>query len=243
MIWQVPRMWEGGDVWIIGGGASIPKQFGIPDEVVDSVIKGISPANVYSPYMSFLHDKHVIGINVAYLIGDWIDIVFFGDIGFFLKHQQGLAKFPGLKVSCHPQMGKYDWVKFTPRDMKYPKGISDNPQMTSWNGNSGAAAISIAANAGAKRIILLGFDMKLSDDRRQHWHDLYGKGIIAKISKKPITLPFDRHLRGFADIAKDAKRRGITIWNICPDSAIKEFPKMSLDEVQDVLEKEKVNKE
>lgn len=104
MIWQVPRMWEGGDVWIIGGGPSVPKQFGIPDEVVQDVIKGISPPSVYSPYMSFIHDKHVIGINVAYLIGNWIDIIFFGDIGFFLKHQQGLASFPGLKVSCHPQM-------------------------------------------------------------------------------------------------------------------------------------------
>jgi hypothetical protein len=89
MTWQVPLMWEDSDVWIIGGGPSVTKQFGIPDEVVQSVVKGTSPPNVYSPYMSFLHDKHVIGINVAYLIGDWIDIVFFGDVGFFLKHQQG----------------------------------------------------------------------------------------------------------------------------------------------------------
>lgn len=233
MIWQVPRMWEEGDVWIIGGGPSVAKQFGIPDEVVDSVIKGTSPASVYSPYMSFLHDKHVIGINVAYLLGDWIDMIFFGDIGFFLKHQHQLAKFPGLKVSCHPQMGKYDWVKFTPRDNQRPRGISDHPQMACWNGNSGAAAISIAANAGAKRIILLGFDMKLDDNKNQHWHDCYGKIAARKTRdpRKPTHFPFDRHLRGFDQIVKDAKRREIEIINCSPDSAIREFRKCSLQEL------------
>lgn len=233
MSWQVPRMWDGDDVWILGGGPSVAKQFGIPDEVVDSVIKGTSPASVYSPYMSALHNKHVIGINVAYLLGDWIDMIFFGDIGFFLKHQQGLAKFPGLKVSCHPQMEKYDWVKHTPRDGNHPRGISDNPKMASWNGNSGAAAISIAANAGAKRILLLGFDMKLDENKNQHWHDCYGKVAARKTRdpRKPNHLPFDRHLRGFSEIARDAKRRDIEILNVCPDSAIKEFPKYTLKEL------------
>jgi hypothetical protein len=51
--------------------------------------------------MQALHSKHVIGINVAFMIGDWIDMVFFGDGGFFLKHKAALAKFPGLKVTCH----------------------------------------------------------------------------------------------------------------------------------------------
>ena len=233
MIWQVPRMWEGGDVWIIGGGPSIPKQFGVPDDIIKAVVDGTSPASVYSPYMSFLHDKHVIGINVAYLLGDWIDLVFFGDVGFFLKHQEGLAKFPGLKVSCHPRADRYDWVKYTPRDTKHARGISDNPKAVSWNGNSGAAAISIAANAGEKRIILLGFDMKLGNNNNQHWHDLYGRNASRdnRDPRKPFRLPFERHLRGFDDIAKDAKRRDIEIVNANPDSAITQFRKFTLKEL------------
>jgi hypothetical protein len=221
-------MWEDGDVWILGGGPSVTKQFGIPDDIVKSVVEGTLPPSVYSPYMKQLHDKHVIGINVAYLIGDWIDILFYGDVGFFLKHQEGLAKFPGIKASCHPSAAKISWVKYLPRDSKHNKGISDNPKMTSWNGNSGAAAISVAANAGAKRIILLGFDMKLSDSKVQHWHNVYKRNWNDPNRKKPVHLPFDRHLRGFDQIAKDAKRRGIEILNCCPDSAIKEFPKCNL---------------
>jgi len=232
MTWQVPRIWEEGDVWILGGGPSVPKQFGIPDEVVMKVINGNSPPSIYSSYMSGLHDKHVIGINVAYLIGNWIDMVFFGDKGFYLKHRQELAKFPGLKITCLSSLDSVSWIKYTPRDTKHTRGISENPKMVSWNNNSGAAAISVAAHAGAKRIILLGFDMKL-DGEKQHWHDLYGKYADrnTRNPKKPRHLPFERHLRGFSAIAQDAKRMGIEILNASPDSAIKEFPKFTVKEL------------
>ena len=232
MIWQVPRMWEEADVWIIGGGPSVSKQFGIPEKVVKSVIEGTSPPSVYSPYMSFLHKKHVIGINVAYMLGDWIDLVFFGDSSFFATHMQALANFPGLKASCHPITDKYPWVKYLPRNTRHPLGISDNPMQVSWNHNSGSAAVSIAANAGAKRIFLLGFDMTLSPAARQHWHDVYNRGVIdTDKSRKSVANSFSRHLHGFPQMAIDAKKLGIEIINVCPESTITEFKKVSLKDL------------
>lgn len=239
MKWRVPRIWEGGDVWILGGGPSVTKQFNIPDDVVQSVVNGTSSPSVYSPYMSVLHDKHVIGVNVAYLIGEWIDMVYFGDNKFFLNHKERLSQWPGLKVSCFSGIEKYDWVKYLPRDTRKVRGISSDPRTVAWNCNSGASAISVAANAGAKRILLLGFDMNKGEVNRQHWHSLYksksvfkpvlikGKGMIVR----PHKMPFDRHLRGFPDIARDAKLRGIEIINVCPTSAITVFPKFSLKEL------------
>ena len=222
-------MWEGGDVWIIGGGPSVPRQFGIPNRIIHSVVKGTSP-QVYSPYMSALHDKHVIGVNVAYLLGDWIDLVFFGDSGFLLKNQEALAKFQGIKVSCHPRTNDVKWIKFLPRDKSHSHGISSNPMKVSWNGNSGAAAISLAAHTGAKRIVLLGFDMKLSSGNNQHWHDLYGRGTTFD-DRRRKKMPFHRHLRGFPPIAKDAARMGIEILNACPDSAIECFTKCNVNDL------------
>ena len=232
MNWSVPRMWEGGDVWILGGGPSVFAQFNIPKDVVDNVMSGASPPSVYSSYMKALHKKHVIGINVAYLIGDWIDMVFFGDSGFFLAHKAALAVFPGLKVTCHSGASGNSWVKFLGRDGSKPRGISSAPNLVSWNSNSGAAAISVAAHSGAKRIILLGFDMRLSEDHRQHWHNVYGKGFIdPKDDRKMRKLPFQRHLRGFDVIAEDAKRMGIEILVANPDSAITQFPKVTVKEL------------
>lgn len=234
MIWRVPRMWEGADVWILGGGPSIPKQFGIPDSVVQSVLDGATPPSVYSPYMSVIHDKHVIGINMAYRIGTWMDMIVFGDTGFFLREQKGLSEFPNLKVSLNPGTRQEPWVKYMSRDTSHTKGISSKPGNVSWNGNTGAAAIGIAVQAGAKRIILLGFDMKMGDNKFQHWHDLYNKGQLAVNDQRRLRkLPFDRHLAGFPVIAEDAKALGVTILNACPDSAIQCFPKVS---VKDVIE-------
>lgn len=229
MVWQVPKIWDGEDVWILGGGPSITKQFEIPDNIVQDVVAGRSSPSVYSPFMECIHDKHVIGINVSYLIGNWIDMMFFGDIGFLLAQMQNLSKFPGLKVSCHPQTAQYNWIKFLPHDKQHRVGISSNPKAVCWNANSGAASISVAANAGAKRIFLLGFDMKLNETQNQHWHDLYKRHGIKR--NKPFTYPFKKHLQGFAQILKDAQVRGISIINVNPDSAIPEFPKVTLKEV------------
>jgi hypothetical protein len=238
MNWEVPRIWEGGDVWILGGGPSVTKQFDIPDQVVQSVLNGTASPSVYSPYMEAIRNKHVIGINAAYLIGTWIDMVFFGDNKFFLPHRDRLAVWPGLKVTCHDGVKDYNWVKFLARDNQHPRGISPNPNMVAWNANSGSAAISIAANAGAKRIILLGFDMNTINGH-QHWHKLYQneptavrpagrRGVPVDPNK---SLPFHKHLIGFPAIAKDARMRGIEIINASLDSVIKEFPKMTVKEI------------
>ena len=237
MDWTVPKIWEGGDVWILGGGSSVTEQFSIPIDIVEKVVNGSLPPSTYSPYMEAIHNRHVIGINVSYLIGNWIDMVFFGDNKFFLRHKERLSQWPGLKVTCHQGAGHPPWVKYLAKDLKHPRGISPYPSQVSWNANSGAAAISLAANTGAKRIILLGFDMSLGKDGKKHWHNLYKSEPLPPIEVKrrmigkTPSLPFSRHLMGFPIIAKDAKARGIEILNASPNSAIEDFPKYSLKEL------------
>ncbi len=229
MSWAIPRIWEGGDVWIIGGGPSITTQFNIPVNVVQDVMKGSIPISTYSPYMEAIHNKHIIGINVAYLLGNWVDIVFFGDNGFLKRHVEKLAHFPGLKISCSDEVDGYDWIKYIQKDKKHSHGISSNVQMVSWNRNSGSAAISVAVHAGAKRIVLLGFDMRIDRDRKQHWHNMYGKGKIPP--EKFKNLPFHIHLRYFDSIAADAARMKVEIINASPDSAITQFRKVSVKDL------------
>jgi hypothetical protein len=229
MSWIVPRIWENGEVWIIGGGPSIPKQFNIPEDVVRKVISGALLPSAYSPYMEAIHNKHVIGINVAYTIGEWIDFVYFGDTGFFTRHYRSLAEFPGIRISSHPCIKQTDWVKYiSAESRKY--GISPTPDRVYWNGNSGAAAISIAANTGAKRIVLLGFDMQIGENKMQHWHDLYSRGPVDNPGRE-TKLPFERHKIGFKQIAIDAKKRGIELLNASPTSSIVELTKVAVKDL------------
>lgn len=229
MNWNVPKLWDGGDVWIIGGGPSVPRQFGVPEDIIQKVTQGTLPPNTYSSYMSYLHDKHVIGVNMAYQLGDWIDIVIFGDNGFFLKERNGMALFPGLKVSCGSNCKNERWVKHLSRDASHTKGISPNVNMVSWNGNTGGAAINLAVHLGAKRILLLGFDMNIDKTQWQHWHNLYNKGPVVDERRKR-KLPFARHLTCFPPIAEDARRLGVEIINLSPTSAIDSFGKMTVKE-------------
>ena len=233
MIWSVPKMWEGGEVWILGGGPSIPIEFGVPKEVIQDVLQGRSTPSVYSPYMAPIHKKHVIAINIAYQIGNWMDMVFFGDAKFYDKYKIDMAQWSGLKVCCHQVAMNVPWVKYLQHDKKRPKGISYDPKAISWNGNSGAAAISVAAHTGAKRIILLGFDMQ-DVAGEKHWHDLYRWDIPipTKHNKQAqVQTDYKKYLLAFPQIAQDAKGRGIEIINASPHSTIDVFPKVAVKDL------------
>jgi len=79
-----------------------------------------------------------------------------------------------------------------------------------------------------KRVVLVGFDMTWDKDLRQHWHGLYG--TFNRKDTKKMKVTFDRHKTGFSLIARDAKKRGLTIINACSNSTITEFEKMTVKE-------------
>ena len=233
MLWKVPKMWEGGECWIIGGGPSVPREFGVPEEVIARVLLKELPVSAYSPYLSAIHDKHVIGVNAAFLIGDWIDMVFFGDGRFYFDNKKALCAYSKMKITCNTNIQKKKGVhsiKYLQKQGNHPHGITTQPGTVSWNNNSGAASISLAAQLGVKKIYLLGFDMKAGEKGNQHFHSHYKHGKI-NAPKNPMKLPFHRHLQCFPSIARDAKRLGIEIINVNPNSAITVFKRVKLSEV------------
>jgi len=243
MRWIVPRMWEGGECWVIGGGPSITEQFEIPPDIVRAVHSNELGPEAYSPYLSALHGKHVVGVNASFLLGDWLDMMFFGDHKFFLMYSRELFEWRGVKVTCHSKFSnnyqEYR-IKYLAKDSK-GRGISNDPSKVCWNANSGAAAINLAVHTGVKRIILLGFDMTIGkDEQTTHWHSLYSQFVVnnkrrtMKGRENRIVvhkLPYDRHLEGFPLIARDAAKLGVEIINASPDSKIKEFPKVRVKDL------------
>lgn len=231
-VWTAPAMWQGGTCYIIGGGPSVPRVFNVPEDIAQLVMNGIQKPSIYSSYMEALKSKHVIAVNNAYQIGSWIDVMFFGDCNWYLQHRTPLAEWPGLKVtSCNRFVKKTgkdsDGIKYLGRDKEKKYGLTDNRTMISWNQNSGSASISMAVHFGVKRIVLLGFDMVLDDNKRSHWHNFHGNTTH---KKKMRTPPFARHMMGFEEIAKDAEALGVEIVNASPTSAITQFKKVALEE-------------
>lgn len=227
--WKIPKMWEGGECWIIGGGLSFPRQFGVSEDIIERVISKQDSIDVYSDYFKPLHNRHVIGVNIAFMLGDWISVFYFCDASFLRVHHERIFKFRNLKATCVNHLDRDLLpqainIKRMKRDMRY--GLSNKADTICWNFNSGAAAIDFAAHTGVKRILLLGFDMKLDDVSKQaHWH----KGM--KGYKPSSSAVYRRFLRTFPAIAADAKQRKIEILNVNTDSAIEQFPKVKLEEV------------
>lgn len=229
--WTVPKLWQGARCWILGGGLSAPRQFNVPEEIITAVVDKSESPRLYEPYFRPLYNERTIAINNAYLIANWIDVMFFGDGAWYLKHKRMLREWPGVKVSCSPRFANMSkdeaqGIKFLARDREHTHGISKSRSMVSWNNNSGAAAISLAVHLGVRQIILLGFDMNLqavNNKQFSHWHGAHGKTTSSKT--------FQRHLKGFPAIKKDADLLDVEIFNANPDSAIQCFPKTTVSEI------------
>lgn len=224
MHWRIPKMWTE-DCWIIGGGPSMLHQFGVPSDVIGQVREGKSPYSVYGDYLSPIHSKNVIGTNLAFMLGDWVSVMYFCDAQFLRKYIDKVLTFRNLKVTCVNQLGGVSEnlqtnIKRLKRD--YRSGLSTKPDTIQWNHNSGAAAINFASLAGAKRILLLGFDMVVHPEGT-HWHNLYGK--------QTPPNSFKRFMRNFPKIAEDAKKLKVEILNVSPTSALDVFPKVALKDV------------
>lgn len=203
----------------------MPHQFGIPSEVIAGVEKGDLPFSSYSPYLAPLHDKNVIGTNIAFMLGDWVSVLYFCDARFFFTFRNEILQFRNLKVTCVGHITNEVQhlttnIKRLKRD--YKSGLSSSPDTINWNWNSGGAAINFAVSAGAKRILLLGYDMK-EVDGATHWHGKY--------PSKTHRAGFRMFMKHYPVIAEDAKKRKVEILNVSPDSALDVFPKVSLKDV------------
>lgn len=131
----------------------------------------------------------------------------------------------GMKiVSCceHASLKNIPDITFYSRDLQHRYGLTKRQGYISWNGSSGAAAINLAYLMGAKTVVLLGFDMRRVEGEK-NWHSDH--------KESPVASPFSRHLKAFSIIKQDAEKVGLRIVNATPESAIREFPIVSLEEM------------
>jgi hypothetical protein len=92
------------------------------------------------------------------------------------------------------------------------------------NGNSGIQAINLAFLWGYKRIILLGFDMKLGPKGEKHCHPDHPAPLVQ-------GQLFGEWLHKLEPFARDLKAEGIEVIDCTVDGAIKCFPKADWREV------------
>lgn len=165
---------------------------------------------------------NVMTVNSTYRIYPGADIHYSSDHDWWAEH------LPEMRKSCigefwtgYPFGRVADDVHVMPYDKK-GRGISTKPGVINWGGNSGYCALGLAYQMGAKKIILLGFDM-CDPHGKEHWHGSHSAAI-----KKPFNFPM--WVPRFGEAAKDFERLGVEVINCSRVTALRCFERKPLSE-------------
>lgn len=129
----------------------------------------------------------------------------------------GIPDFKGLKICQDARVAQQFQGTQTVRSRKARNDfLLDTPGEIGWGGNSGFQAINLAMQFGARKIVLVGFDMRV--DKGLHWHGPPegnpSPGLAAR-----WRLDLDRQHRL-------TRALGVEIIIGSPDSALIAYPKM-----------------
>lgn len=177
-------MWEGQTVAVLASGPSMSQA------VADQVHGYGLPA---------------IAVNNTWQLAPWAQVLYAADAQWW-QHNPKALDFAGLKVSVKTGEPLPKAVHAL-RQTGY-EGFDPDPGCVRVGGNSGYQAVHVAANAGAKTILLLGFDM-----HGTHWH---GEHRPPLRETGPAT--YDRWSRVFETLKTPAE-----IVNCTPGSRIECF--------------------
>lgn len=159
--------------------------------------------------------RRCIAINTTFRRAPWADVLYACDASWWrLYHGEVEAGFIGEKWTQD-----FEARRFARHiESRRAPGLGKRPGVIHQGGNSGYQAINLAYQAGARKIILVGFDM-----HGTHWHGKYENGL-------PNTQEwlFRQWLANFEQLAADLKAEGVEVVNCTPGSALTCFRAASL---------------
>ena len=191
------RIWRGARVLIIAGGPSLT------DEQVQAA----------RPYVK-RGELRVIGVNDAYRICNFLDLLYAADLAWWNHHEPATRGVP-LRVTVDADCAtRYGLTHIQGRP---DGGLGLTPGAIHQGNHSGFQALNLAVHMGATDIILLGFDMTVTD--RVHWFGDHPDGVRVGNGQQ-----FERFRNAYPPAARQLKTLGIQCVNCSPGSAITCFP-------------------
>lgn len=201
----IVRECEGGTAVLFATGP------GLTEEVVDAVLEARKHKKLY-----------LFGCNDAYQIVPCLDVHYACDANWWRIHYTKMEGYPvtyGLWTQ-EPQMSKSVYPNLRRIAGRGGKGLSTAQDGIIFGNNSGYQLINVALLFGIKRMILCGYNMSVIDKKRHFFGD------------HPQGLNRSGNYTGFVGNFKTIKPNdyGIEIVNTTPQSALKMFPVMTLEE-------------
>jgi hypothetical protein len=192
----------------------VPKLW--PNSTIVCIASGPSLTQADVDYVRGKCDA-VIVVNNCYQLAPWADALYACDYRWWNEHR-GVMAFKGLKYSLQRQSGKWKGVKVLQNTG--PDGLERKPNGLKTGRNSGYQAMNLAFHLGAKRIVLLGYDMQYTHGK-SHWHGDHPWG------GKPPVQSFRGMFRG---IVGPLAKEGVSVVNCTRETSLDCFPLMALEE-------------
>lgn len=149
--------------------------------------------------------------NSTFRLAPWADMLCAMDADWWRRNPDSRA-FYGIKVCADDSLL---WPEVFSLRHTGKVGFDENPECIRSGGNTGYQAVHIAAQAGAKRILLCGFDM-----RPGHWH------AVDREAEEQQYAEWRRRFQTLA-VALDGRAE---VLNCTPGSALECFPMVTLEE-------------
>lgn len=159
----------------------------------------------------------VIAINDAYRLAPWADVLYACDGIWWSWHPDAL-QFAGLKFGITVSQKRMPQVVPLKATGETGLEIADRSGVRTAS-NSGYQAINLAVHLGAKRILLLGYDMQQLGEKA-HFFGAHPN------RRRPL---FKRCLAAFPTIVEPLKDLGVEVINCTRETALTCFPKASLE--------------
>jgi len=163
----------------------------------------------------------VLAVNDAWRLAPWADALIGSDAGWW-KHYNGVPEFKGRKFCLEPSVRMFPDVFI----LKHTgdRGIDTDPTSVRTGRNSGAAAINLAVHFGAKRIVLLGYDMEARCEARSHFFGSHPQGLRGN-----SPYPIFRQMIG--TMVEPLQTLGVEVLNCSRHTALSCFPRVRLEDV------------
>lgn len=221
---EVLPLWAGDTCVLIGGGPSLTLE-----------------------QVGMVEDAHragrvrCIAVNDAYLVAPWADVVFAADSHWYVWQEEGREK-PFLGLTAFDVRER--WQDFAGqrctiensganvtdarvhmlRNKTHPEhsmGLSLDPRALVTGRNSGFQSLNLAVLAGARRVILLGFDGRAG--AASHWHGGHPRPTPSAV--------YAYYRQAMSAAAQALLEAGVEVLNASPGSAIDSFPRVRLEDV------------
>jgi hypothetical protein len=193
---KVPKLWPESTIVCIGGGPSLT-----PEDV--ATVQGRA---------------HVIAINDAYKIAPFAEVLYAADARWW-RHHAGVPSFKGFKYTLQAEARRWPGVQVLRNTGQ--SGLERDARGLKTGRNGGYQAINLAVHLGARRVLLLGYDMKSGGKGKSHWFGDHPWGS---------SSPYGSFLRCFETIVEPLQQAGVTVINCSRQTALTAFQRMTIDE-------------